>query len=395
MKGKSLQVTIIVGGVFDAFHLAEELDKQGYLERIITSYPYVKVRNEHIRREKTVSLVMPEVFFRLGLHLGFGYNMSAYYKAKLLGLLAKKRLGNCNLLFVYSGFGLEAIHFARRHGLRTILSRSSCHIQFQKEIMQEECARWGLAPLQEDIAGSNMVLRELEEYSQADYIRVPSMFARDSFLEKGISQEKLMVIPHGVDSRDFRPILKKDNIFRVLYVGGITLRKGIFYLLEAVRNLKLPNFELVLIGGINNRIKPLLHRYDGLFRYLGIINRRELYKYYSQASVFVLPSLEEGMAYVILEAMACGLPVITTNNSGGVPFVRHGTDGFIVPIRDPEAIRRHILLLYENETKRLTMSREALQRARCFGWGQTAGYAIKCFQAALDRRHPEASYDYE
>jgi glycosyltransferase involved in cell wall biosynthesis len=192
------------------------------------------------------------------------------------------------------------------------------------------------------------VEKELKEYEEADYITIPSSFVRRTFLEKGVPESKLIQVPYGVDLSAFKQVPKEDNIFRVMFAGGMTLRKGVHYLLQAFSELNLPNSELLLLGSYNEEIKSFFEKYKGQFKWLGHIPQKELYKYYSQGSVFCLPSLEEGMAYVQVQAMVCGLPLICTTNTGGEDLIREGIDGFTVPIRDVEKLKEKIKFLYDN-----------------------------------------------
>jgi len=135
-------------------------------------------------------------------------------------------------------------------------------------------------------------------------------------------------------------------------VGEIGLRKGALYLLQAWEKLKLPDAELILIGTVVD-IEARLAQIKAKFRLLPVLPQAELVAHYQNASVFVFPSLMEGSARVIQEAMACGLPIITTPNSGSI--VKDGVEGFVAPIRDPEAIRSRILELYNHPARRREM----------------------------------------
>jgi glycosyltransferase involved in cell wall biosynthesis len=243
---------------------------------------------------------------------------------------------------------------------------------YQDEILAEEYARWGVPYQRID---PRIVERELQEYDECDYVFIPSTFSYHTFLQKGVPDAKLARVPYGVDLNLFRPVPKEDDVFRILYVGTLSLRKGIPYLLEAIAPLKLPRFELYFIGSISPEVRPFLAKYEGQYRYLGVIPRINLYRYYSQGSVLVLASIEEGLALVQAQAMACGLPVIATPHSGAEDLFTNGVEGFIVPIRNSEAIRERILYLYHNNELREEVARAALRRARSFrGWdnyGQT------------------------
>jgi glycosyltransferase involved in cell wall biosynthesis len=127
------------------------------------------------------------------------------------------------------------------------------------------------------------------------------------------------------------------------------MRKGVHYLLEAFSSLRLKNAELWLIGHIFDDLKESLKKHEGNYKIIGHIKNDDLHKYYSQGSVCVLPSLDDGFNKVMLEAMACGLPVIITANTGAGDVIDDNIDGFIIPIRDTESLKKKIMYMYENQ----------------------------------------------
>ena len=162
-----------------------------------------------------------------------------------------RRLEACDVFHSLSGYGLRAHRVARqRYGALTVCDRGSSHILYQDEILAEEHSLWKVPYRRID---PRVVDRELQEYEECDLITVPSDFAYRTFIEKGVAKEKLRLVPYGVDLSLFRPVPKRDKIFRVIYVGALSLRKGIPYLLQAVEALGLPGFELWLIGGLEPR----------------------------------------------------------------------------------------------------------------------------------------------
>jgi glycosyltransferase involved in cell wall biosynthesis len=255
---------------------------------------------------------------------------------------------------------------------------------FNDQILAEEYARWNIPykPIDQRI-----VERELLEYEECDLILVPSTFAHRSFVQMAISETKLAKIPFGVDLDLFKPIPKEDNVFRVIYVGNLSLQKGIPYLLEAIAPLHLPRFEVWLIGHALPEVSPFLAKYNGSFRYWGFIPQKDLHKYYSQCSVFVIASIQDGLALVQAQAMACGLPVIATPHTGAEDLFTDGVEGFIVPIRNPAAIREKIIYLYENPDVRAEMGKAAMRRVHSLGgWNSYGEEVIALYGSVLSHR---------
>jgi glycosyltransferase involved in cell wall biosynthesis len=277
--------------------------------------------------------------------------------------------------------GLRTIRVAKKRGAMTVIERCSSHIEYQRDILKDEYARFGL-----DIepVPAGIVERELEEYAEADYIAIPSQFVKRSFLERGVPAEKLIHTPYGVDLMAFRPLRKVDNVFRVINVGAQSIRKGTIYLIQAFAELKLPNAELVLIGPVSEELRPLVAPYEGSFRFLGAVPQEQLIHHYAQADVFALCSVEEGLAYVQPQAMACGLPVICTTNTGGEDIVRDGVDGFVIPIRDVALLKDKISFFYENRQACSEMGNSALERVRSgLSWGDYGQRVVDAYQARL------------
>ncbi|MHC5731280.1 MAG: glycosyltransferase family 4 protein, partial [Nostoc sp.] len=125
---------------------------------------------------------------------------------------------------------------------------------------------------------------------------------------------------------------KLDRTFRALFVGRVGVRKGVHYLIKAWEELQLPQAELMLVG-VNEFPETWLSQLPEGVNYIPSVPHTTLNQYYSNANVFVFPSLVEGFGLVLLEAMACGIPVITTTHTAGPDIITDGTEGFIVPIR--------------------------------------------------------------
>ncbi|MGC2759179.1 glycosyltransferase family 4 protein, partial [Candidatus Binatus sp.] len=348
-----MKVAVGSAGPFYTFDLARQLDRLGHLEHLYTAYPSWKV--DGLPKEKVSTF--PWLMGPAMLANRFGFNRVRdrlnFPMIETYDRWMAERMAPCDVFHCLSSFGLQSHRAARsRHGALTVCDRGSTHIEYQNEIMREEFERFDAHFPGID---SRVVERELEEYAFCDLIFVPSSFAMRTLVDKGVPREKIRLNPFGVDLAMFRRQPKGDRTFRVLFVGTVSLRKGLPYLFEALAGFGHPEVELCVIGALEAEMRPLMAKYEGTYRYLGAVPRGELHKHYSQASVLVLPSIEEGLALVQAQAMACGVPVIATENTGAADLFTDGVEGFIVPIRDARAIREKILTLYENPAMREQM----------------------------------------
>jgi glycosyltransferase involved in cell wall biosynthesis len=376
-----MKVSIGSPGRFHTFDLARQMERLGHLSCMYTGYPRFKV--DGLPRDKVRTfpwLVAPAM---VAARAGFDF-MQTPLVMRSFDAWASRHLEPCNVFHCLSGFGLQGGRRAReRYGAATVCDRGSSHILYQAELLKEEHERWGVP-----YSGTDpwVIERELQEYDDCDLITIPSAFACRSFLQKGVPEAKLRKLPYGVDLSLFKPTPKSDDVFRIIYVGQMSLRKGLPYLLDAVLSNPIPNLDLWLIGPCIPEARPFLARYEGRYRYLGIIQQSRLSEYYSQGSVFVMASIEDGFGLVQAQAMACGLPVIATTNTGAEDLFTDGVEGFIVPIRDAEAIREKLLYLYGHPDVRNEMADAALARVRAMGgWDSYGESAAAVYGEALAR----------
>jgi glycosyltransferase involved in cell wall biosynthesis len=378
-----MKVTISVKGRFHAFYLAQQLQRKGYLDRLISSYPAFEMKKYGINPNSIRSVWQIEVLARawekMPSWLKGDHNLQFWLKENYDRAAQSYVSPDSDLFVGWSSNCLYSLRQAKKLGAMTVVERGSSHMAHQTDILTEEYERWGL---KFTATHPDVYERELEEYNEADKISIPSLYVKRTFLEKGISEEKLIHVPYGTSLDQFSPQKKEDNTFRVIHCGGIRLRKGVQYLLQAFYELKLPNAELWLVGSVSPEMKPFLAKYERSDIILkGYQPQSDLAWFYSQCSVFCIASIEEGLAMVQPQAMACGLPVIHTTNTGGEDIVRDGIDGFCIPIRDVEAIKEKILFFYENPEKREEMSQNALSQAqKTFSWNKYGEKIIAIYQ---------------
>ena len=381
-----MKVTVSVFGRFHAFNLAQQLQQKGYLQRLISTYPSFVISKYGIDSKLIRSIWYLEGLgrvWRRGKFLLRSINNLPFWLRDRFDRDAQQYILSDSDIFVgWSSLCLHSLQKAKELGAVTVVDEGSCHVECQTKILQEEYERWGLKFTNTDMG---VYERELQEYAETDLIAVPSLFAKRTFLERGIPETKLIHVPYGTSLKEFYSVLKEDNVFRVIYCGGINLRKGIQYLLQAFYELKLPDAELWLVGSLEQEIQPFLQKYQSDRILLkGKQPQNKLRWFYSQCSVFCLASVEDGFGMVMAQAMACGLPVIHTTNTGGEDIVRDGIDGFCIPIRDVEALKEKILFFYENPKERSHMGDNALKQAKqTLSWDDYGEKMIAAYAHAL------------
>ena len=175
----------------------------------------------------------------------------------------------------------------------------------------------------------------------------------------GIDSRKIAVMWNGVDEKIFSPIRSKEKLEKyVLYTGVLRARKGLFDLIQCVILVKkiIPDIKFVICG-----TGPLLQKLTEQVRsvglekqviFLGRVDRKKLIQIYQNATIQVVPSIYEGLPTVLLEAMACGLPVVATNIGGNRDIISSNVNGLLVPPRSPEEMAQMIIMLWNDESLR-------------------------------------------
>ena len=234
-----MKVAVSTVGRFHAFDLARQLLKREHLRTLYTGYPQWKV--DHDLRPYSRSfpwLLVPQMgLARYGL--GNISDRITELTCNTFDRWVAGRGPEADILVVQSQSGLHSLRRAHANGTKTVCLRGSTHIMYQSQILQDEYARHGITRA---MVPTWAIDKEMQEYEAADLIEVTSAFTYTSFVEHGIAPEKLFTAPLGVDLSLFHPVPKTDGTFRVLFVGMMSLRKGVQYLLEALANVQLPNF---------------------------------------------------------------------------------------------------------------------------------------------------------
>ena len=391
-----MKVTISCAGRFHSYYMADQFNQRNVLDQLITSYPRYEVLKYGIPGEKLTSLLMWEVTYRSWSKFARLTHLNDNYGIPMLNefydRLAVRHLNpNTDVFIGWSSKSERSLAKAKANGALAIVERNSSHIEVQTEILKEEFERIGKTRYRM-FTHPAVIEKELREYEMADFISVPSSFAKRSFMEKGFPEAKIFQNAYGVNLTSFVPAPKHDDVFRVVYVGQMSLRKGVHYLLQAFEVLKLKNAELWLIGAMTPDLQSMIAKAGPNVKYHGIKSQAELKQLYPQGSVFALCSLEEGMAHVQTQAMACGLPLICTTNTGGEDLIHDGVEGFVIPIRNVEAIKEKIEWMYLHQEEAKEMGKRARANVgKGFTWSDFADRYVAFLKDHLPSRAAPAT----
>jgi glycosyltransferase involved in cell wall biosynthesis len=395
-----MKVTVSVGPGPYAQDLIEQLGSRGLLDRVIYSWPAPLVqrwnadrgRLEHERSLPLYEFLVRSIWASWGRIPGLGRHRTPQTLINAaFDLWARGVIGHPDLFLGWSQVSLRSLRAARARGVTAVLEHPMMHVDLWQELMTEEYARYSpRAPSTFNLRPRSMVRRMREEYDAADAIVVPSVAARQSFLDRGLSPEKVRLVPFGVRVEEFSSgkAARRDGPFRLLYVGRLELLKGLHYLLEAWTSRPVGEPELWLVGPVLPELASILARHARPdVKVLGEVPRPEVAQYYRQVDAVVFPSLCDGFGIVILEAMASGLPVLTTSHTGGPDVIDEGETGFVVPIRDVTALADRMAWLMAHRGDLPEMGRAARARVLAkFTLAQYGARLVDTYQGILSSR---------
>ena len=301
-----------------------------------------------------------------------------WFSTRVRGELKRRPIDGAG--YHYHGYttgSLETIQYLRGQGVFCIAQQID-PARTERRMVLEEGARWpGWGFYQGQIPAAYYDRLE-QEWQARSLVVVNSEWSRQALIEQGVPAGKLAVIPLGYEpppgmiapARTYagRPL-------RVLWLGSVNLRKGIPYLLEAARKLEGRRVEFVIAGPLEINLAAVQGK-PGNVEFTGPVGRSMMPKFVARADVFVLPTISDGFALTQLEAMAQGLPVVTTPNCGQV--VTHGKDGFIVPARDGSRLAEAIAQLDDDRDLLASMADEALKTVRRFSIETFGARLIAC-----------------
>ena len=281
-----------------------------------------------------------------------------------------------DVVVCYDSNAITTFKYLKEHApqIVKVLDVSIASRHYMKNIFETEVNASG----NEDLRVENLYLWEkgkieklVREFRDSDYFLAASDFVKDSILDLGISADRVLKVPYGanVESSIERQILPEDSPINFMFAGQVIYRKGITYVFEAANQLNHSKAHLDVVG-LYNPDSWFIKHYQGIdnIKIHGGVTFDRMKSLYEQANVFVLPSFAEGMAQVGIEAMACGLPIICTYNSGLSDLVEDGVNGFVVKEGDLEDLKNKMQWFIDNPSAIKTMGEAARNKAKAYSW---------------------------
>lgn len=378
-----LSIAVAVHGRFHAFDLVRALAGLREVEvKLLTNYSPAEVESFGISRAAVTSFVSHRWLQRLAYRF-LKQPLPRWAEAAVhesFGRWASSRLSGMkpDVLRIFSGVAEESLKNPLLSSTLKVVTRGSSHIRVQRQLLLEESQRAGVRM---DVPSDYMLAREEREYAAADAVVVLSSFAKQSFTQSGFDPAKLLCIPNAVnldwygasaatlDARKER--LLKGARLRVLTVGSFSFRKGILDM-EQILQQYAGTFDFRFVGDVPAEGRAVKERLAGKMEFVDRVPARELAAHYAWADVFFFPTIEDGFPAVLSQALAAGLPVITTPNGSGPDVVQEGVNGWCVPARDVAAMSARLDWLHTHRSEAWDCAKAAAASCASRSWQTVA-----------------------
>lgn len=389
-----MRISVICQSRFHAFAMAKYFQERGFLHELVTGYPKKAVRLFGVATHNVKSVIINELINRLTYKI-FGDIRFAYQADTLFDRIAAWRCRkDADVYLLFSGAALHSMRAIRARNPKAllILVRASAHIQVQESLLRQTSGRM------KQVIDQHIIDKELKEYALADYIAVPSSFAQKSFLDQGFAPEKIFTNLLGVDLNEF-PFYPKTGTTSgpliVGNVGAISAQKNVIGIIKAVASLREKglNVKLVLAGAVESGFPTGLLQLP-FIDYRGKLPQNQLHRVYKEMDVFVINSVQEGLAMVQMQAMSCGLPIVSTVNAGGLDLVKEGVNGFVIPIMDNDALAQKLAWFYYNREQIPAMGAQSRRSVETgLSWDDFGERNIQFFKQVLQERKLASVHD--
>lgn len=301
---------------------------------------------------------------------------------------------DARVVWAYADINAKLLAAARRRSVPSVLDVPIGHQRDHMEMLRAEHHAWGLP----EPGGWDESWARLceEQYASADWISAGSTFVKRTLVDRGIPAEKVLVNPYGVDAARWRRCAERPRDYSgkltFVFTANLTLRKGIHYLLKAWNAAALRNAELLIFGNGTLDLTRIVGQLPESVRFIGYADHDKLAAVYSRAHAYILPSLFEGLARSGLEAMAAGLPVIVTEETGLRDFVEDGQQGWFVPSRSVDALAERLRWCTAHREELKTAAERAFQKVQSLTFDSYGDRCAAIVRALIAGRSPAETW---
>lgn len=387
-----MKITYVATNRAHHYPYAEGLCRLNALKTFVSGFTRLSPRSHSpTLKDQLKRCDLWQTIYLLSLRLRFPNGVADIFNRASNAALDKASYSSARESDVFLYYRTTGVQTARRlkaenRNVVCILEEVNSHVEVCHELMKAEYESLDIGSYQERFPDADM---RLQAYEEADYILCPSEWVKQSFVKKGFPENKILKNPYGMalSESSSRPQEKERGAFRILFVGQVHFRKGLRYLIEAFRLIKHPNKSLVIVGpqtavtGLEKTSLPV-----GV-TFTGILKGKELSDAYETANVFCLPSIEEGLALVMGEALSYGLSIVATSHTGAEDLFTDQIEGFIVPPCDIAALADRLQQLADDPDLRERLSTAALVRAQSLGgWDSSVASLLSTLKSVAQAK---------
>ncbi len=392
-----MKVLIAHPGTQYSYHLVRQMEKLSYLYRFYTgiaisadgfsgklirllpSFFYKKISNRILdqvtpSKIKTFPMIEFKALFLLKRNRNNSERIFFNRNKKFQLAIPDSAILESDIVVGFDTSSWILAERCKKLGIKFILDVSIPH-PLKKARVYEQIAlafpKWGTTL---KLKSKELVGLEQKEMELADRLVVASNYTRASLIENNISPEKISINAYGVDAGDFHPISKQreaEEPIQFAFVGLVDARKGVPLLLQVFAELEpSSNATLTLIGPIASDIKVLVEKNYPSVIIKGKVPFGELKKILPLYDVMIFPSFFEGFGLVILEAMACGLVVVSTEATGAPDVIEQGIDGFVFQSGQKEELKGILLKMVKSPGILDQIATMARTKAHTYSWNE-------------------------
>ena len=388
-----MKIILAHPGTQYSYQLAKQLHKKGFLSQFHTGIAYGtdhwvyriclklptklfnKISNRFVNElpDKLIKRhFFNEAFYLILLRLNFNTEKIIDFRNTIFQyLIPAKYINESDLVIGFDTSSLILIKRCRKNNIPFILDVSIGHPKSKSLIyskIKEKYPEWTFSIKDKKI---KYLEKEIKEIELASHIVVASSFSLKTYVDNGISASKISINPYGVDINIFnysKTAINNHNNLNFVFVGLVDARKGIPLLINAWNKINTGNSTLTIIGPIDQTTRDKINKLNPNIVIKGRISLLELSHILPTYDVMIFPSFFEGFGLVIPEAMACGLPVITTDTTCGKDIINDGVEGFIINSSDENSLIRAIDFFISNPQSIHIMGAEARKRIEKLNW---------------------------